>query len=134
VSPFKRERRARDRRRLLAEPRQDEISFKAWRIAEAQKHGVSVDAIYDWKRNGYYPGLKIRKVNKRIMLVKLPSPEMQPRPATAINIRQWASAEMARTGLTRSGLSDRMKAGKYPGLIFGPAIAKRKSWVMEREQ
>jgi hypothetical protein len=49
-----------------------EITFKQWVYAEAAAEGVSAAAIYNRFNLGKYPRLKLRRVNKRVVFVKVP--------------------------------------------------------------
>lgn len=48
------------------------ITFKEWILNEADKHNASYSTVYSWiYRDKRYPNLKIRRVNKRVVFVKV---------------------------------------------------------------
>ena len=47
-----------------------EISLKQWVHDEAERTGLKPASIYNRLNKGKYPGLKLRKVNKRIIWVR----------------------------------------------------------------
>jgi hypothetical protein len=50
-----------------------EIPFKQWRHEEAERIGVSPEAMYYLIRRGDYPRLKMRQINKRVIFIKITS-------------------------------------------------------------
>jgi hypothetical protein len=46
-----------------------ELQLKQWIADEAQRHGVGTRAIWCRMYRGKYPGLKLRRVNKRVVFV-----------------------------------------------------------------
>lgn len=47
-----------------------EIPYKQWAMEQAEKQGVTVDAIQWRVKHGKYPGLKLRRVNGRVIYVR----------------------------------------------------------------
>lgn len=62
------------RRKLRGRPTVKELPMKQWLAEEAKRHDVSPAAI--WRRlkvhpKKYYPNLKLRRVNKRVVFVQV---------------------------------------------------------------
>lgn len=57
--------------RLENEPFRGEVALKDWVAMEAVRRGVSVNAIYNNLSRGKYPGLEFRRVNQRVVFVKI---------------------------------------------------------------
>lgn len=51
------------------------IPMKQWRYQEALKHGVAETTIATWITRGKYPNLSVKRINKRVVFVELPSCE-----------------------------------------------------------
>ena len=51
----------------LNQPHPGEISMKDFATREMEAHGISRPAVSMRLKRGHYPGLKIRRVNKRVL-------------------------------------------------------------------
>jgi hypothetical protein len=54
----------------LCRPDGDEVAMKEWCISTSEGMCISPHAIYMRWRRGKYPGLKIRRVNSRVVFVR----------------------------------------------------------------
>lgn len=52
-------------------PQDGEVSMKEWMISESQRLGIKPNGVYMRLMRGWYPDLKIRRVNKRVAFVKI---------------------------------------------------------------
>lgn len=52
-------------------PLDDEVTMKEWLYREAKRDGVTEDAIVQRLTRGCYPELKFRRVNQRVVFVKV---------------------------------------------------------------
>lgn len=48
------------------------IPFKTWLMEEAQRTGLTYEGVYRRYQRGLYPGLKLRRVNARVIEVLNP--------------------------------------------------------------
>lgn len=56
--------------KCLLDPRRGELRLKDWTSTEAQRAGVTPEAIVARIKNGRYPSLKVRRLNKRVVFVR----------------------------------------------------------------
>lgn len=52
-------------------PKPNEITLKEWTVAEAGRLGVSKRAVEARRERGSYPRLKLRRINSRVVYVKV---------------------------------------------------------------
>ena len=53
------------------EPEQGEIYMKQWRLTEMERTGLSIGGVYRRLANGKYPQVRVRKVNPRVVFVRV---------------------------------------------------------------
>ncbi len=112
---------------------QTEMSMKQWRYQEALRCGVSPDAIAYRVSSGKYPGLKVRRVNDRVVMVDaqrsaVPVNRNLPRPGE-IQMKVWREAESRRLGVGEGAIAMKLNRGGYPELRVR-RVNKRVVYVM----
>lgn len=103
--------------------RPGEVQFKAWSRREAERLGVNVGTISYRVKVGKYKGLKVRRVNDRVVFVcgdlncGPASPEGGCRPLPGeVAFSEWAELEAERSGLSMQGVYMKFSRGGFPGL------------------
>jgi hypothetical protein len=95
------------------------IPFKQWCMEEAIRGGVALNTVYNRVLRGCYPGLKVRRVNKRVVYVVQPalfvSGRKLPQPGE-MRLTHWVADEAARLGLSIRSAWWRVQRGDYPEL------------------
>jgi len=110
-----------------------EILLKRWLMDLAERDRVPLSTIYGRYSRGRYSGLKLRRVNMRVVYVTNPDdPEARicsesktPRrlpalPPGQIHFNQWAKREAAAQGISLSAVYNRRDRGGYIGQGIAP--------------
>lgn len=57
-----------------------EMKLKEWLMIEAERLGMTAAGIFYRMRRGLYPGIKVRRVNPRLVYVTVPEADMKAQP------------------------------------------------------
>lgn len=110
-----------------------ELTQKEWFYEESQRRQVTPRHIQTWLYTGRYPGLQVRRVNQRVVLIQTPTPApvfpirlrgiRKPRPSRAkilispagsMPMKDWLAAEAIRCGVKPHTIYMRLARGRYP--------------------
>jgi len=100
-------------------PRKNEVPLKEFFYTEAEKHGVSSHMVAVRFYRGEYKGLKIRRVNKRVVYVDARAAscenfgEINPRPGE-IPLKNWWAAQAEKLGVNWKCVAQRFYRGLLP--------------------
>lgn len=103
-------------------PRPDEMRLKDWISEESERRGIAPSSLYKDIERKRYPGLKLRRVNSRVVFVKCDGThlnaytERHPSSPDEVPFKEWITAEAKRAGVTASAIYNRISRGEYPDL------------------